>query len=85
MGVSAADLDARDPLAAFAAEFHKPPGTIYLDGNSLGLLCKPAEAALNEAVESWRTRAILGWTEGPEPVVRDVSQGEPIARPPPRR
>ena len=64
---TAADLDARDPLAGFAAEFHKPPGMIYLDGNSLGLLCKPAEAALYEAVESWRTRAILGWTEGPDP------------------
>ena len=67
MPITAADLDARDPLAGFAAEFHKPPGTIYLDGNSLGLLCKPAEAALNEAIESWRTRAILGWTEGPDP------------------
>lgn len=67
MAATAAELDARDPLASFAAEFHKPPGTIYLDGNSLGLLCKPAEAALNEAIESWRTRAILGWTEGPDP------------------
>src|SRR5687767_12114663 len=64
---TAADLDARDPLARFAAEFWKPPGQIYLDGNSLGLLCRPAEAALREAVESWRTRAILGWTEGPAP------------------
>lgn len=67
MPVTAAELDGRDPLAGFAAEFHKPPGMIYLDGNSLGLLCKSAEAALNEAVESWRTRAILGWTEGPDP------------------
>jgi kynureninase len=67
MGATAADLDAQDPLASFAADFHKPPGTIYLDGNSLGLLCKPAEAALTEAVEAWRTRAILGWTEGPDP------------------
>jgi kynureninase len=63
---SAAELDAQDPLAAFAHEFYKPAGQIYLDGNSLGLLCKPAEAALNEAIESWRTRAIQGWTEGPE-------------------
>src|SRR5947209_8833240 len=64
---TAAELDAADPLAPFAAEFHKPADTIYLDGNSLGLLCKPAEAALMEAVEAWRTRAILGWTEGPDP------------------
>jgi kynureninase len=67
MAVTAAELDAADPLASFAAEFHKPPGVIYLDGNSLGLMCKSAEASLNEAVESWRTRAILGWTEGPDP------------------
>jgi kynureninase len=67
MSVAVSDFDALDPLAAFAAEFHKPPGTIYLDGNSLGLLCKPAEATLREAVESWRTRAILGWTDGLDP------------------
>ena len=64
---SAADLDAADPLAGLAAEFHKPPGTVYLDGNSLGLLCRPGEAALQAAVEAWRDRAILGWTDGPEP------------------
>jgi kynureninase len=67
MTIRAAELDARDPLAEFAAEFDKPPGQIYLDGNSLGLLCKPAETALREAVESWRSRVILGWTDGPEP------------------
>ncbi|HKA07384.1 MAG TPA: kynureninase [Gemmataceae bacterium] len=67
MTLRAAELDARDPLAGFAAEFDKPPGQIYLDGNSLGLLSKTAEAALRKAVESWRSRAILGWTDGPEP------------------
>ena len=64
---AARELDWADPLAAFAAEFAKPPGTIYLDGNSLGLLCRPAEAALRQALEDWRTRAILGWTDGPAP------------------
>jgi kynureninase len=64
---TADDLDARDPLASFAAEFAKPAGTIYLDGNSLGLLCRPAEEKLHQALEAWRRRAILGWTEGPEP------------------
>jgi kynureninase len=47
MTIRAADLDARDLLAGFAAEFAKPPGQIYLDGNSLGLLCKPAEAGMH--------------------------------------
>ncbi|HEX3146514.1 MAG TPA: kynureninase [Gemmataceae bacterium] len=61
------DADSFDALADFAGEFYKLPDAIYLDGNSLGLLCKPAEAALYEAVESWRARGILGWTDGPEP------------------
>src|SRR2546430_4798562 len=64
---AAAGVGARDPLARFAAAFAKPPGTVYLDGNSLGLLCRPAEEALHEALDSWRRRAILGWTDGPEP------------------
>jgi kynureninase len=67
MPLPPSELDAADPLARFAAEFYKPAGQIYLDGNSLGLLCGPAEAALQEALESWRSRAILGWTAGPEP------------------
>jgi kynureninase len=67
MALTAADLDAQDPLAEYAVEFYKTPGQIYLDGNSLGLLCKPAEASLNQAIDAWRTRAIQGWTEGPEP------------------
>jgi kynureninase len=64
---TAEDLDARDELAGFAGEFAKPHGLVYLDGNSLGLLCRPAEQALHEALDSWRQRAILGWTGGPEP------------------
>jgi kynureninase len=67
MELNAAELDARDPLASFADEFYKPPGKIYLDGNSLGLLCKTAEKSVNDAIEMWRTRAIEGWTDGPEP------------------
>jgi kynureninase len=67
MPLPPSQLDAADPLAGFADEFYKPEGQIYLDGNSLGLLCRPAEAALREALESWRSRAVLGWTAGPEP------------------
>jgi kynureninase len=63
----AADLDARDPLASFAAAFAKPKNTIYLDGNSLGLLCRPADEALREVLDAWREWAILGWTDGTEP------------------
>ena len=37
-------LDAADPLAHFRERFHLLPGRIYLDGNSLGLLSRDAEA-----------------------------------------
>lgn len=64
---TAAVLDARDALAGLAMEFAKPPNRIYLDGNSLGLLCRPAEAALRGALDAWREHAIQGWTAGPDP------------------
>ncbi len=66
-GPSADALDARDSLADHAREFAKPPGSIYLDGNSLGLMCRPAEAALRAAMDKWSEQAILGWTSGPNP------------------
>lgn len=59
--------DLVDPLARFRGEFFIPPGQIYLDGNSLGLLSRRAEAHLNRAIEQWRTRGIDGWTEEAAP------------------
>jgi kynureninase len=56
-------LDRADPLARFRSEFFLPPGQIYLDGNSLGLLSRRAEAALQRAVEAWRTLGINGWSD----------------------
>jgi kynureninase len=64
--MSAARLDAADDLAGFASEFDKPPG-VYLDGNSLGPICRAAEASLRDAVDAWRALGIRGWTEGAEP------------------
>jgi kynureninase len=55
--------DQADPLARFRAEFYLPPGKIYLDGNSLGLLSRRAEAALRRVAHEWRTLAIEGWTD----------------------
>ena len=69
---TAAELDAADELTGFAGQFEKSPGTVYLDGNSLGLLCRPAEASLREAVDAWRSLAIRGWTDGPEPCGRKL-------------
>jgi kynureninase len=56
-----------DPLARFRAEFHLPPGQIYLDGNSLGLLSRRAEASLLSTLDQWRTLGISGWTEAKPP------------------
>src|SRR3954454_21404437 len=53
--------DARDPLASFRDRFYRRPGTIYLDGNSLGLASKDAEAALLAALDQWKLLAIDGW------------------------
>lgn len=60
-------LDAADPLARFRAEFFLPPGKIYLDGNSLGLLSRRAEAHLARVVAEWRTLGIDGWTAASPP------------------
>lgn len=60
-------LDDADPLRAFRDRFHVRPGTIYLDGNSLGLPCLDAEAAIFEAVTAWRDLGIDGWTQGDRP------------------
>ncbi|MBN2169708.1 MAG: kynureninase [Candidatus Krumholzibacteriota bacterium] len=60
-------LDRADPLAPFRDRFYLPPGTIYLDGNSLGPLSRDAEAALLQTLEDWKGRAIAGWFEGPRP------------------
>ena len=36
-------LDSEDPLSKFRHSFYIPEGSIYLDGNSLGLLSKDSE------------------------------------------
>ena len=60
-------LDLIDPLASFRDEFYVDPDTIYLDGNSLGLLSKRAEASLLSSLEDWKQYGIDGWTKGETP------------------
>lgn len=59
--------DREDPLSAFRARFYIPPGTIYMDGNSLGLLSRDAEEALLGALAQWKQMAIKGWSSGDPP------------------
>jgi kynureninase len=63
----ATGLDRRDPLAAFRERFFIPPGAVYMDGNSLGLLSKEAEARLTRTIEEWRSLGIRGWLEAKPP------------------
>jgi Kynureninase len=62
---TAADLDAADPLAAFAARFVPAEGVVaYLDGNSLG---RPVAATARRVDEflrrDWGSRLIRSWDE----------------------
>lgn len=61
----AADLDRRDPLAAFRAEFVLPDGVIaYLDGNSLGRPLRVTGERLARFVDDeWGERLIRAWDE----------------------
>lgn len=60
-------LDTQDELAAFRDEFYMPESAIYFDGNSLGLPSIRAEKTLQTLMNSWKTYAIDGWTDGGNP------------------
>ena len=63
----ARERDAQDPLARVRDEFYVFADRIYMDGNSLGLLSRRAEASVHQALDAWRSLAIDGWTEGDRP------------------
>lgn len=64
---AAKQRDEMDSLALFKKEFYQTKDQIYMDGNSLGLMSKRAEAKLLEVAESWKIHGIDGWTEGDNP------------------
>jgi kynureninase len=73
-------LDAADPLRALREQFSLPPGLIYLDGNSLGVLPTTTSARVQQVVQqewgqgligSWNS---AGWMHLPQRV------GDKIAR-----
>ncbi|MBA3275112.1 MAG: kynureninase, partial [Chloroflexia bacterium] len=53
--------------ASFRERFFVPEGTVYLDGNSLGLLSRDAEFAVLAALESWKVQGIAGWLAADPP------------------
>jgi kynureninase len=60
-------LDRHDPLRGYRDRFYVRTDRIYLDGNSLGLASRDAEAAVLRAIEDWKINAIDGWTTGDHP------------------
>lgn len=70
--------DEADPLRGFRARFYLPPGRIYLDGNSLGLLSRDAETCILRVLEEWKSLAVEGWTEAAPPwffLAEELSKG----------
>jgi len=61
--MTAAELDAADPLAACRDEFEIPDG-IYLVGNSLGALPKLAREYVNAELDRWATLGVEGHFTG---------------------
>ncbi len=59
--VYADEMDAADPLAGFRGRFYLPENTIYMDGNSLGLMSRDAEEAVLATMAEWKRLAIGGW------------------------
>ena len=62
----AKDLDRQDPLKRYREEFLiAEPGTIYLDGNSLGRLPLGTSREMEKRISrEWGERLIRGWNEG---------------------
>ncbi len=60
-------MDQNDALSGFRKRFYIPENTIYMDGNSLGLLSVDSEESLLRVVDEWKKLAIGGWTEGKRP------------------
>lgn len=64
---NAEKLDQQDDLKEYRNEFYIPQDSIYLDGNSLGLLSQRSEEAILSILDSWKKLGIDGWTDATEP------------------
>ncbi|MFZ5544555.1 MAG: kynureninase [Pseudomonadota bacterium] len=55
-------LDEQDPLRGLREQFEIPPGLIYLDGNSLGVMPKTTPARVQQVVQQeWGHDLIRSW------------------------
>jgi len=60
-------LDSEDPLGRFRERFYVPSGIIYMDGNSLGLLCRDSESSVLRVLDEWKTLGVEGWLKSERP------------------
>jgi kynureninase len=73
-------LDRGDPLAPLRELFDIPPGLIYLDGNSLGVLPRATPARLQQVVQQEWGRGLIGswnhagWITLPQRVGDKIAQ-----------
>lgn len=63
----ARNLDAKNILSQYRSRFYIPDGSVYMDGNSLGLLSADAERSLLRVLDEWKTQGIEGWMKGENP------------------
>jgi kynureninase len=75
-----AALDADDTLAPLREQFDLPPGVIYLDGNSLGVLPKATAGRVQDVIRSEWGRDLIrswntaGWLDYPQRVGDKISR-----------
>lgn len=64
-------MDRKDPLQKFRRKFyfpdHKNKKSVYLCGNSLGLLSKNVKGAIDTELDDWKTLAINGYVHAKNP------------------
>ena len=60
-------LDREDSLAKFRERFYVPVQTIYMDGNSLGLMCKESRSSVLRVLDEWAALGVRGWLEARRP------------------
>jgi len=63
----ARELDTADPMAGVRERFNIPEGTVYMLGNSLGLMPKASDEAVARVMGEWRDMGIGGWLGGNPP------------------
>ena len=60
------ELDRADALRPIREMFAWPAGTLYFNGNSLGLMPKLARVRVLEVLDTWESKAVEGWFHGAE-------------------